>query len=181
MKKRVLFIFSIFVLAVVIVLLYNIFRGTPKNVSSASGSIKLINIANKYSIIADGTGDTNTLTDGNSSTWWCSNNNKWPATLTIALPEKGIILDDIVIKFLQEPQYPNRSIDLNVQCEIVGKNTIATGASDCKLFNNEYSYTFPENTLVKKITITLNNPKESKSVGKFWPALEEIEIYSPKF
>ncbi|MCL2321231.1 MAG: hypothetical protein FWC47_03900 [Oscillospiraceae bacterium] len=180
MKKKVFFTFGILVVAIVIVLIYNIVSGSHRNVSGALNTIKLINIAKDCSIIAEGTGNTNALTDGNSSTWWCTNNSNWPTSLIIALPTKGVILDEIDLKFLQETQFPKRSLDINIDYDLVGGNTLSTGASDFKFFNNDFSFVFPPNSLVNKLKITLSNPKDAGNVGKFWPAIQEIEIYSPK-
>lgn len=181
MKQKNIYILVIFILVIILTF---VLKTSFKESESATGNknvIKLVNVAKKYSIIADGTGDTSFLTDGNPSTRWLTNNEKWPATLTMALPPKGIIVDELVIRFLQEPEYPRRSLNLNIQYEIAGKEEMETiEETDFKFFSKEYSYVFPENSLISKIIITLSNPKDSGVLGKFWPALEEIEIYSPK-
>ena len=185
MKQKIIFILITFIIIVVIVnaFILKTLSKTRESNSNIQGRnvIKLINVANQYSIVADGTGNTKLLTDGNPDTKWYTNDSKWPATLTIALPIRGIIADELVLNFIQESQFPDRSVNINIQYEIVGKEEPEiTETSDFKFFSNVYSFVFPENSLVSKIIITLSNPKEGGSLGQFWPALQEIELYSPK-
>jgi len=180
-KQKVLFILATFLMIMAVTLILKTISKTREVNIEGKNVIKLINVANQYSIIADGTGDTRLLTDGNPDTKWYTNDSKWPATLTMALPIRGIIVDELVLNFIQEAQFPNRTVDINVQYGIVGKESLDVAeAFNFKFFSNACSFSFPENSFVNNIIITLSNPKDGENVGYFWPALQEIELYSPR-
>lgn len=184
MKRNNIFILIAFVAAIVITALVTRAVVKSPGISRENATvIKLINVAKQYSIIADGTGDTRLLTDGDASAesaWW-TQNEQWPATLTMALPPKGIVVDELILKFLQETEYPNRSVNIDIQYEVVGKEEMEkVEVVDFKFFSNDYSFVFPDNSVVSKIVITLSNPKDSGQIGTFWPALGELELYVPK-
>lgn len=177
MKKRNIFFIVGIALAVFAGIIALVVFNTNKSAQGEENG-KLYYIAGKYKIIADGTGETKGLHDGNLSTWWCSNEYNWPAVLTVAIPPRGILIDQIIVRFLQEDEFPNRTMDVNIEFGFIDQENQYINMSDFKMLGQHLSYTFPNEVKVNKIKVTLSNPKENGNVGSFWPALQEIELYS---
>lgn len=174
MKKRL----YIYIILIIFVIFFIFYKFKTQEAVTTSNYVNVVNIANQCAIIADGTGNTHNLNDGDSKTWWCSNNKDWPAAITVAFPTRGKKVERFVLKFLEEDAYPERSVDIDVEFYIDKKNNESIKKDDFKFYKNDFVYDFSIPLQIVKIKIILSDPKDSGRLAGFWPAMQEIEVYS---